>query len=339
MSAKFNTALLGSILGSFLLAAPASAAGPAHVALVIGNGTYTTLPPLPACLQSAHAVAAALHGAGFDVVEREDTTSGAMDAALGEFVAKLAKAPDAATVIYVCSYGTEYNNRPFMLPVSANITRPADVLTQGILAKSLIDALRRGNAGPTLVAIDVVAAPIPGAPLAVGLNAAVQNLPDRTSLIVAGDIRQSNAPSILATALVEQFKNPELQTSDLLAALQQALAMRAVSAAALHQANTPGYLVGTAPAGTPAPPTTIAGVAPPPLTNPAVTLPGDGQMGDGDRRFVQGALQKLGYYSGQVDGVFGPDTRAAIRRYQHELGAPMTGNLTPDQATRLARGG
>jgi hypothetical protein len=307
MSARLKTALLGAILGSFLLAAPASAAAPAHVALVIGNGTYTTLPPLPACLQSAHAVAAALHGAGFDVVEREDTTSGAMDAALGEFVAKLAKAPDAATVIYVCSYGTEYNNRPFMLPVSANITRPADVLTQGVLAKSLIDALRRGNAGPTMVAIDVVAAPIPGAPLAVGLNAAVQNLPDRTALIVA--------------------------------ALQQALAMRAVSAGALHQANTPGYLVGTAPAGTPAPPTTIAGVAPPPLTNPAVTLPGDGQMGDGDRRFVQGALQKLGYYSGQVDGVFGPDTRAAIRRYQHELGAPMTGNLTPDQATRLARGG
>ena len=62
-------------------------------------------------------------------------------------------------------------------------------------------------------------------------------------------------------------------------------------------------------------------------------------MSGGDVRFVQGALQKLGYYSGQVDGVFGPDTRAAIRRYQHELGAPMTGNLTPDQATRLARGG
>ena len=156
MSAKFNTALLGAILGSYLLAAPASAAGPAHVALVIGNGTYATLPQLPACLQSAHAVAAALHGAGFDVVEREDTSSGAMDAAVGEFVTKLAQAPDAAAVIYVCSYGTEYNNRPFMLPVSANITRPADVLTQGVLAKSLIDALRRGNAGPTMVAIDVV---------------------------------------------------------------------------------------------------------------------------------------------------------------------------------------
>jgi hypothetical protein len=339
MSANRNTALLGAILGSFLLAAPASAAGPAHVALVIGNATYTTLPPLPSCLLSAHAVAAGLHGAGFDVVEREDTTSGAMDAAIGEFVAKLAKAPDAATVIYVCSYGTMYNNRPFMLPVSVNITRPADVLTQGVLAKSLIDALRRGNAGPTMVAIDVVGAPIPGAPLAVGLDSAVQNLPDRTALIVASDIRQTNAPSILANALVEQFKSPELQTSDLLPALQQALAMRAIAAAAMHQANTSGYLIGTAPAGTPAPTTTLAGVAPPPLTDPAVSLPGSGQMSGGDLRFVQGALQKLGYYSGQVDGVFGPDTRAAIRRYQHELGAPMTGNLTPDQATRLARGG
>jgi hypothetical protein len=339
MSARFPTALLGAILGSSLLTAPASAAAPAHVALVIGNATYTTMPQLPGCLPSAHAVAAALTGAGFDVVEREDTTSGAMDAAVGEFVAKLAKAPNAATVIYVCSYGTMYNNRPFLLPVSATITRPADVLTQGVLAKSLIDALRRGNAGPTMVAVDVVAAPIPGAPLAVALDSATQNLPDQTALIVAGDIRQANAPSPLAAALAEQLKSPDVQTETLLPALQQALAMRAITAAAMHQANTSGYLVGTAPAGTPAPTTTLAGVAPPPLTNPAVTLPGEGQMADGDRRFVQGALQKLGYYSGQVDGVFGPDTRAAIRRYQHEIGAPMTGQLTPDQATRLARGG
>ena len=54
-------------------------------------------------------------------------------------------------------------------------------------------------------------------------------------------------------------------------------------------------------------------------------------MSDGDRRLVQRALGKLGYYDGQVDGVFGPDTRAAIRRYQHELGAPMTGRLTPNK--------
>jgi peptidoglycan hydrolase-like protein with peptidoglycan-binding domain len=50
---------------------------------------------------------------------------------------------------------------------------------------------------------------------------------------------------------------------------------------------------------------------------------------------VQLALQRLGYYAGQVDGVFGPESLAAIRRFQHELGAEMTGRLTADQAARL----
>jgi peptidoglycan hydrolase-like protein with peptidoglycan-binding domain len=61
-------------------------------------------------------------------------------------------------------------------------------------------------------------------------------------------------------------------------------------------------------------------------------------MADSDRRRVQASLAKLGYYDGRVDGVFGPETRAAIRRYQHELGADMTGRLTAAQATRLAAG-
>jgi peptidoglycan hydrolase-like protein with peptidoglycan-binding domain len=57
-----------------------------------------------------------------------------------------------------------------------------------------------------------------------------------------------------------------------------------------------------------------------------------------DRRRIQAALRQLGYYDGDVDGVIGPETRAAIRRYQHELGAPMTGTLTPPEATRLVAG-
>ena len=58
-------------------------------------------------------------------------------------------------------------------------------------------------------------------------------------------------------------------------------------------------------------------------------------MTEADRRDVQSALVRLGYYGSPVDGVFGPDTRAAIRRYQHEIGGEMTGRLTADQATKL----
>jgi peptidoglycan hydrolase-like protein with peptidoglycan-binding domain len=57
-----------------------------------------------------------------------------------------------------------------------------------------------------------------------------------------------------------------------------------------------------------------------------------------DRRRVQAALAVLGYYDGRVDGQFGQETRAAIRRFQHEIGAEMTGRLTSEQASRLVAG-
>jgi hypothetical protein len=59
------------------------------------------------------------------------------------------------------------------------------------------------------------------------------------------------------------------------------------------------------------------------------------QMSEPDRRLVQVKLATLGYYIGRIDGNFGPETRAAIRRYQFEIKAEMTGRLTAEQATRL----
>lgn len=61
-------------------------------------------------------------------------------------------------------------------------------------------------------------------------------------------------------------------------------------------------------------------------------------MTEADRRRVQAALAVLGYYDGRIDGQFGAETRAAIRRFQHEIGANMTGHLTPEQAGRLVAG-
>ena len=58
-------------------------------------------------------------------------------------------------------------------------------------------------------------------------------------------------------------------------------------------------------------------------------------MTEADRRRIQAALLRLGYYDRQVDGIFGADTRAAIRRFQHEIGADMTGRITSEQAGRL----
>jgi hypothetical protein len=52
-------------------------------------------------------------------------------------------------------------------------------------------------------------------------------------------------------------------------------------------------------------------------------------------RIRQAALKALGYYSGVVDGEYGPGTREAVRGLQRELGYDETGSLTPRQTTQL----
>jgi hypothetical protein len=53
------------------------------------------------------------------------------------------------------------------------------------------------------------------------------------------------------------------------------------------------------------------------------------QFSDNEIRSVQAALRRLGIYSGQVDGILGPDTRQALEDYQVENKLPVTGQ--PDQ--------
>jgi hypothetical protein len=376
MSARAAVMVAGAAIG---IAAPATVpqaqAAPPREALVIGNGTYAALPALSACLPSAHAIAAALRGAGFDVVEREDVTGGGLDAAIADAGRQFAANPGAPAFVYVCTYAVSFNARPFLLPVSANIARPTDVLTQGLLAKSLVDLLTRAGDRPAILALDIVPAPngpIPDSSAAgasatgtlpaaaptglapvLGLDALVPTNPlPGMGYIAASQGTPPDGPTPLATALTANLKAPTVEVAPLLASVRQQLGgSKTVTIAALHQPAVPATLIGaptppqpTAPqaatAPTPAaiPQTPTAAPTPPTASSPAVSLPAEENMTDIDRRRVQTALARLGYYDGRIDGVFGPDTRAAIRRYQHELGAEMNGRLTADQASKLVAG-
>ncbi len=325
---------------------PSARAASSRTALVIGNGMYTALPALPACLLSAHAVAAALRGAGFDVVEREDATTGGIDAAINQAGRDLAGNPGGPAFVYVCGFATAFNDRAFLLPSSANITRPADVLTQGVLVKSLLGMLARNGNRSAVLALDVV--PAPGAPAALGLDAnAPGDLPDGLGYIAVSQATPADAATPLAASLGANLKPPTVQIAPMLAAVQQQLAgNKAASIVALRAPPAAAYLVGPPAPPPPAPSAAPPVVAPAPSAAPPVAaaaatqpaLPAEAAMTAADRRGVQTVLVRLGYYDGRVDGVFGPDTRAAIRRFQHEIGEAMTGRLTAKQATRLVGG-
>src|SRR5271165_4864054 len=89
------------------------------------------------------------------------------------------------------------------------------------------------------------------------------------------------------------------------------------------------------PTATPTPTPPPASTAASPSASPMTAMPDEASMSKADRLRVQDILHRLGYYKGHVDGVFGSLTRAAIRRFQHDIGADMTGHLTAEEASRL----
>jgi peptidoglycan hydrolase-like protein with peptidoglycan-binding domain len=50
---------------------------------------------------------------------------------------------------------------------------------------------------------------------------------------------------------------------------------------------------------------------------------------------VQTQLTQLGYYTGPIDGIFGPATRDAVAKYQIAKGLDVTGSLSPDTLQAL----
>jgi predicted small secreted protein len=58
-----------------------------------------------------------------------------------------------------------------------------------------------------------------------------------------------------------------------------------------------------------------------------------------DVKQVQTALQTQGLYDGPVDGIYGPGTRNAVKKYQSQAGITQTGQLDPKTMQDLTRSG
>ncbi len=177
---------------------------------------------------------------------------------------------------------------------------------------------------------------------------------ERTAPATAGhDITLAPAPSSTPTTPTTKVASPATPPST-----AGAPAAQQSAPAPAPQAPSPASTAQTTPASPAAPPSPPVPPAPtkaapsavpptPPAAPPASmatapsappspALPAEADMSEPNRRQVQQALHQLGYDPGPVDGVFGPRTRGAIRRFQRDIGAKPTGSLTAQEASRLA---
>lgn len=324
-----------SLLLPLIGVAPVVAANPPlRLALVIANSTYDVLPPLPQCPPAARNMAAALRNAGFEVSEAHDVTNAAMNAALVSFARK---APAQAVLMaYYCGYLAVFNGRGFLVPVSAELAAPDRIMTEGIAATALINVMIRADPHQGVAILDVAPAPGKSDPV-IETTFPIADPPSAAAMLAIAQPVPGGPGNVLA----ERLRSPVVNLRTLLEGARIDWGGQPGTILALTPPSAEDvYLRGEPPR--PAAPTPTAATASTPAAATVSTAPEsiepsdvEGQMSLPERRRIQARLQALGYYQGNVDAVFGPLTRDAIRRYQGAKGLPQTGRLGVSEATQL----
>jgi hypothetical protein len=118
---------------------PASAP---RLALVIGNGDYQKLGRLDNPGRDAWLIADRLRGLGFDVTEKADRDLKGMSDDIEAFARDIkARGPDTVSVLYYAGHGLESDGVNFLVPVSADIKRKADIATNSLSVRRIADRL------------------------------------------------------------------------------------------------------------------------------------------------------------------------------------------------------
>jgi Caspase domain len=122
-----------------------------RVALVIGNGAYQNTTPLANPSNDARDMAAALKGAGFDVVEAFDADKRGVDGALRRFTEKLANA-DVALFFYA-GHGLQVGAQNYLVPTDAKLERERDLDFEAVKLEFILRQMEIDRDGKTSIVI------------------------------------------------------------------------------------------------------------------------------------------------------------------------------------------
>ena len=126
-----------------------------RVALVIGNGAYTTTSPLRNPENDAKLISQALRDVGFTVLEHYNLDQKSLKRAVIEFGDILvAKGPDTVGLFYYSGHGIQANGANYLLPIDAAVKREKDVDIESVRAETVLQAMAEAGNRLNMVVLD-----------------------------------------------------------------------------------------------------------------------------------------------------------------------------------------
>ena len=123
-----------------------------RVALVIGNGAYTSVPGLKNPPNDARDMAAMLRTLGFDVISGVNLNQRDMKKLIREFGMKLKGG--GSGLFYYAGHGVQSKGRNYLIPVDANIQSEAEVEDSGVDAALVLNFMDDAQNGLNIVILD-----------------------------------------------------------------------------------------------------------------------------------------------------------------------------------------
>ena len=315
-----------------VLSAGSAMAQGRRLALVVGNDAYRAQSALRNAVNDARAVASALGEVGFAVTRVENADRSRLTSALSSFAGSLRG--DDVALFYFAGHGVQVDGVNYLMPTDyAGQTSAAlrfdavsasdvqEMLGPARVAMLVFDACRnnpyRGVRGGTGLAPMEARGTLVAYAAGAGEVAADSAPGSSNGLFTSKFVEALRAPGLTATALFRQVRRDvyEASNSEQWPAVYDDLLSDFVF--------RPSASAGVA-----------ASVAAPPS---GVTASEEASLGldRASRRRIQRGLAAAGFDPGPADGMFGPGTRTAIRRWQASRGAPSTGYLDGASASAL----
>ena len=144
------------ILGAVILSLFALQAGAAdRYALVIGNGKYTSVDPLPNPPNDVRLVSEALKKVGFEVTLLVDADKRKMDRAARQFARELDEAgKNAVGVFYFAGHGVSYEGENWLLPVGVDIKEGVDIEYEAFSANKILKLMENARNATDILILD-----------------------------------------------------------------------------------------------------------------------------------------------------------------------------------------